>query len=69
MAAQLGEQPLHAGQTFWTDAALLAEAGMETVLVGPSGYGLPSAEEWVDLQSVVDLAHILAETAFKYCQS
>jgi acetylornithine deacetylase len=69
MAAQLGEQPLHAGQTFWTDAALLAEAGMETVLVGPSGYGLHSAEEWVDLQSVVDLAHILAETAIKYCQS
>ena len=69
MTNHLGEKPLHAGQTFWTDAALLAEAGMETVLVGPSGFGLHSAEEWVDLQSVVDLAGILAETAVKYCQS
>jgi acetylornithine deacetylase len=69
MASQLGDKPIHTGQTFWTDAALLAEAGMETVLVGPSGYGLHSAEEWVDLQSVVDLASILAETAVNYCQS
>jgi acetylornithine deacetylase len=69
MAAQLGHKPTHTGQTFWTDAALLAEAGMETALLGPSGYGLHSAEEWVDLQSVVELANILAETAVNYCQS
>jgi acetylornithine deacetylase len=69
MAARIGHNPSHTGQTFWTDAALLAEAGMETVLVGPAGYGLHSAEEWVDLQSVIELADILAETAFNYCQS
>ena len=69
MAARLGHNPSHTGQTFWTDAALLAEAGMETALVGPTGYGLHSAEEWVDLQSVVELADILAETALNYCQS
>ncbi len=56
----------HTGQTFWTDAAILAQAGMDTVLIGPIGAGLHSAEEWVDVQSVVDLAGMLAETAVLY---
>jgi len=67
MAAQLGTEPRHAGQTFWTDAALLAEAGIDTVLLGPVGQGLHSAEEWVDLDSVYDLAAILAQTAADFC--
>jgi len=65
----LGESRPHMGATFWTDAALLAGAGMETVLLGPIGAGLHSDEEWVDLQSVFDLAQILAETAVEYCQA
>jgi acetylornithine deacetylase len=64
---RLGQPPSHTGQTFWTDAALLASAGMETVLIGPTGAGLHSAEEWVDRQSVLDLAFILAGTAMDYC--
>ncbi len=68
MVKQLGHTPTHTGQTFWTDAALLAAAGIETVLVGPIGDGLHSAEEWVDIQSVLDLTAILAETASVYCQ-
>ncbi len=68
MSHHLGRKPVHSGQTFWTDAALLAEAGIETVLLGPVGQGLHSVEEWVDLQSVYDLAAILAETAVLYCQ-
>ncbi|VAW38554.1 Acetylornithine deacetylase [hydrothermal vent metagenome] len=65
----LGSKPVHTGQTFWTDAALLAEAGIETVLLGPTGQGLHSAEEWVDVQSVLDLAGILVDTAVIYCQA
>jgi len=65
---RLGYHPEHTGQTFWTDAALIAEKGAETVLLGPIGYGLHSAEEWVELESVVDLAYVLAETAIKYCR-
>lgn len=68
MAVRLGHKPAHSGQTFWTDAALLSDAGMETVLLGPRGHGLHSAEEWVDVQSVLDLAFILVETAVNYCQ-
>jgi acetylornithine deacetylase len=64
---RLGHHPDHTGQTFWTDAALFAEAGMETVLLGPKGYGLHSAEEWVEMQSLVDLTYILTEAAIRYC--
>ncbi len=67
LESRLGAIPEHIGQTFWTDAALLADACIETVLLGPIGYGLHSAEEWVDVKSVVDLAYVLAETAINYC--
>lgn len=65
--ARLGHAPPHMGATFWTDAALLAEAGIDTVLMGPIGGGLHSAEEWVDLRSCCDLAAILAATAQQFC--
>ncbi len=68
LSERTGRKPAHTGQTFWTDAALLAEAGIETVLLGPVGAGLHGAEEWVDLQSTVDLANILAETAVRFCK-
>ena len=65
---RLGKSSSHSGQTFWTDAALFADAGMETVLLGPIGYGLHSAKEWVDIQSTIDLAYVLADTALAYCK-
>jgi acetylornithine deacetylase len=68
MADHMGQPPVHTGQTFWTDAALLAEADIDTVLLGPIGQGLHSAEEWADIQSVMDLSAILAETAVRFCQ-
>jgi acetylornithine deacetylase len=68
IAQRLGRKPAHTGQTFWTDAALLAGAGIDTVLLGPIGQGLHSVEEWVDLQSVVDLAAVLAQTAGDFCR-
>ena len=57
------------GVPFWTDAALLSEAGIPTVLLGPTGHGLHSAEEWVDLQSCLELASILAKVATDFCES
>lgn len=67
LTQRLGREPTHMGATFWTDAALLAEAGIPTVIFGPSGQGLHSAEEWVDLASVVDVTHVLADTAVAFC--
>ena len=63
----LGRQPVFVGDTPWMDAALLAAAGIETVVIGPRGGGAHADEEWVDLQTVVDLAAILAHTAIDYC--
>lgn len=65
---QQGKPAQITGAAYWTDAALLAEAGMESVLIGPVGEGLHSAVEWVELESVYDLAEILAETAVLYCK-
>ena len=60
LSQSLGSPSEHIGVPFWTDAALLADAGIETVLLGPKGDGLHSIEEWVNLASVHTLAHILA---------
>jgi acetylornithine deacetylase len=66
-AVVLGRQPAFVGDSPWMDAALLAEAGVETVVMGPLGAGEHSAEEWVNLDSVVQMAEILAKTAMDYC--
>ena len=63
----LGRAPRFVGDTPWMDAALLAAAGVETVVMGPTGAGEHSIEEWVDLDSVVQMAEILARTAVVYC--
>jgi acetylornithine deacetylase len=57
----------HIGDTPWMDAALLQAAGVETVVCGASGAGAHSDVEWVDVESVVTLAEILAEAAVDYC--
>ncbi len=63
----LGEMPALVGDSPWMDPALLAEAGVETVVMGPIGGGEHSAVEWVDVDSVVRMAEILARTALAYC--
>jgi acetylornithine deacetylase len=49
------------------DAALSAEAGIETIVIGPVGAGAHAAVEWVELASVERLAEILADVAESYC--
>jgi acetylornithine deacetylase len=56
------------GVSFWTDAALLAAAGIPTVVFGPIGTGAHAAEEWIDLHSVEQAAAIYAQTALAYCR-
>jgi acetylornithine deacetylase len=63
-----GKAPAHIGDTPWMDAALLQAAGVETVVCGASGAGAHSDVEWVDLESVIELAEILAEAAVDYCR-
>lgn len=64
----LGQPPEKIGVPFWMDSALLAAAGIETVVIGPMGAGAHAEVEWVDLQSLIDLAQILAHAALAYCR-
>ena len=57
----------HIGDTPWMDAALLQAAGVETVVCGARGAGAHADVEWVDVESVIQLAEILAEAAVDYC--
>jgi acetylornithine deacetylase len=66
-ATVLGRRPAYVGQTPWMDAALLAAAGVETVVMGAAGAGAHAKVEWVDLASVHQLAQCLAEAAVRYC--
>lgn len=52
---------------YWTDAALLAEAGIPTAVFGPAGGGAHAAEEWVDLASVARLRDVLVDVALDVC--
>lgn len=63
----LGAAPRIIGEPYWMDAALLADAGIETVVIGPTGAGAHAATEWVDLASVERVADILARSAIRYC--
>lgn len=56
-----------AGVPFWTDAAVLSEVGIPSVLFGPSGAGAHAVEEWVDLSSVKACAEIYLATAINFC--
>lgn len=50
-----------------TYAALLADAGIDTAVIGPAGAGAHAALEWVELDSVAKLALILARAAAAFC--
>lgn len=47
------------GESAWLDSALLAAAGIPTVIFGPAGAGAHASVEWVDLDSVAATAEIL----------
>lgn len=64
----ISKTPEYFGDTPWMDAALLSAAGIETVVIGPGGEGAHADVEWVDVESCVQLAEILVETAMEYCK-
>jgi acetylornithine deacetylase len=63
----VGTPPRETGVGYWMDAALFATAGMATVDYGPTGAGAHEAVEWVDLDSVVNCAGVLAQAARLFC--
>ncbi|MBI2320574.1 MAG: M20/M25/M40 family metallo-hydrolase [Chloroflexi bacterium] len=69
VTAVTGELPTEAGVPYRMDAALFAAAGIPTANYGPSGAGAHEPVEWVDLDSVVTCARVLAEAARRFCAS
>jgi acetylornithine deacetylase len=55
------------GMSFWTDAAILGQAGIPAVLFGPGGAGLHSVEEYVRVTDVIACRDALAALAVAYC--
>jgi acetylornithine deacetylase len=56
------------GVPFWTDAALVAAAGIPTVLFGPAGEGAHAAVEWVDVGSLERCREVYVGVAAGVCQ-
>jgi acetylornithine deacetylase len=55
------------GLPFWTDAALVAAAGIPTVLFGPVGAGAHAAVEWVDIASLERCRAVYGAVAATVC--
>jgi acetylornithine deacetylase len=58
---------LPVGMSFWTDASVLGEAGIPSLLFGPTGAGLHGVEEWVEVDSVISCRDALVELARRWC--
>lgn len=55
------------GEPFWTDCALLAEAGIPAVLFGVRGGGAHAAVEWAEIDSIHTVADVLRRTIDEFC--
>ena len=61
-----GADELH-GVPFWTDAALIAAAGIPTVVFGPGGEGAHAVEEWVSLPDLERCVEVYVAVAKELC--
>ncbi|KAG7286518.1 hypothetical protein NEMBOFW57_008829 [Staphylotrichum longicolle] len=68
-AGVIGHPPRVQSVPFWCDAALLTEAGIPSVVMGPSGAGLHSREERVEVESVRQLCELLRQFIQEFCQA
>lgn len=64
---RLGHAPAAGTAPGWTDCAILADAGIPSLLFGASGGGAHAAQEWTDEASVEKLAEILRDAAIAFC--
>jgi len=55
------------GEAYWADSALLAGAGIPTVLFGPGGEGAHAVVEWVDLGQAKRCLDVLVAVASEWC--
>ena len=65
---RLGREIVEVSGSGWMDSALLAAAGIPTIIFGPGGAGAHAVVEWSDLAQVEQCAEILAAVAEDFCQ-
>lgn len=63
----LGTEPKIAGAAYWADCALLAAAGIDTVMFGAEGHGAHGDDEWVSLASLDRCAETLEAVTLAFC--
>jgi acetylornithine deacetylase len=67
LQAVTGREPSFASSAAWMDAALIAEAGVPVVVLGPTGEGLHGEVEWVDLESVQQCSDAVLGAIRRFC--
>jgi acetylornithine deacetylase len=64
----LSVAPVVGAAPYWTDAALLAAAGIPAVVYGPGGGGIHSHDEWVDLPTMDACERTLVRLIDQWCR-
>jgi acetylornithine deacetylase len=65
--ASTGHEARRGGMPFWTDAAILGQAGIPSVVFGPGGEGFHGLEEYVLSDEVLACRDALAKLARDFC--
>ncbi len=66
MTSVLGHAPQVTGMNGWTDAALMQEAGIPTVLIGATGGNFHAPGEWVSVGEFLKLCAIVEAAAVSF---
>jgi acetylornithine deacetylase len=66
--AESGTDPVVRSDYGWMDSGVLVEAGIPCVVFGPTGAGLHTAAEWVDLASLEQCVAVFERTARSFCE-
>ncbi|KAJ9625189.1 hypothetical protein H2204_010576 [Knufia peltigerae] len=67
-ATRTGREPSLHGAAYWTDMALLADAGIPGLVWGPNGFGLHAKTEWVEIESLHELLDSYVAIAAEFCK-
>lgn len=62
----LGSRLTPSGLNAWTDAALMQNAGIPTLLLGPLGGNFHAPDEWLSISETVSVVDLMVATAREY---
>ena len=63
-----GMTPRYTGGTGWMDSEIIWNKGIPVICHGPMGSGAHSKEEWVDLESVANIARVHEYVIKEFCR-